>query len=190
MKLQLNLADSTVYSGFGSVPSGVYRVKIASTNVKKTQKDGYFIELGLQVVGGEHDGVTIAERLNIVNENADTVKYAKNTLKTILTYGEHKNPDYLEDSDEMLGIEVKVLVETTQEEYKDKMVDSSRIKSYFKVDKNEAIEPVAKKTEPVAAPVVTSAPPVAAPVTAPVVETAPPVTASAPASTSPFPWEK
>jgi hypothetical protein len=153
MQVKLDLSGSEVKTGFTVLPSGIYDMKIASSEVKETKAGGsYYLELSLEVMTGEHSGKMITDRLNIKNANKDTQKWALNNLKTILTMGGHKNPNYLEDTDEMIGLMVKVSVEEEATTYtkdgEQKEGKQNNIKGYFKIDSEKKSEP-APSQEPV-----------------------------------------
>jgi len=177
-QMNLDLSKASVASAFTTVPSGIYSAKVISATPKETAKKGFYLEIGFKILDGDHAGKVVADRLNIVNANPDTQSWALNNLKTILTAGGHKNPNFLKDTDELLGLEIKASIEASQGEYDGKTVTNNNFKGYFKLDKS-APSPVST--------------PVSAPVSAPVQETvsAPtPVSApvSAPASEQKFPW--
>lgn len=151
-KMNLDLSKASVATGFTTVPSGVYSTKIVSANPKETAKGGFYLEIGFQITDGEHSGKTVADRLNIVNANPDTQSWALNNLKTIMTVGGHKNPNMLVDTDELLGLELKVTIEASEGEYDGKKTVNNNFKGYFKAEKTAVAvaKPVEKKVEPVA----------------------------------------
>lgn len=163
-QMNLDLSGATVSTGFTSVPSGVYSAKIVSCTPKETAKKGYYLEIGFEILDTEHAGKTVADRLNIVNENQDTQRWALNNLKTILTAGGHKNPNFLKDTDETLGLTMKVSIEAVEGQYEGKTVTNNNFKGYFKIDKEVSAPTPKVAPAPVAEP---TAPPVSAPTPAP-----------------------
>lgn len=171
-KLGLNLSDAKVFTGFTVLPAGMYNFKIASCELKENNaKTGHYLEVGFQVLDGEHEGSQVTDRYNIDNPNKEAQEIGKNQLKTMITMAGHSNPDMIADTDELIGLKVKAAIEEEKTTYKkdgeDKEGKQNRFKSFFKYDANISSQPVKK-------------------------ETAAPTQESAPATTTPtesFPWE-
>jgi hypothetical protein len=66
------------------IPSGQYPVMIVSSEEKPTKSGtGSYIELAMQVQGGEFNGRKVYDRLNIRNQNQQAVDIAYSTLSAI-----------------------------------------------------------------------------------------------------------
>jgi len=69
--------DDVDGADFEPIPVGWYPVMIDNAEVKKTKAgDGAYILLEMSVLGGDHNGRKMFDRLNIVNKNPEAVKYA------------------------------------------------------------------------------------------------------------------
>lgn len=69
---------------FDVLPAGTYDVCIVESEMKPTKKgDGQYLQLTLQVLGGEYQNRKLFDRLNLVNPNATAVKIAQGTLSAI-----------------------------------------------------------------------------------------------------------
>lgn len=68
---------------FEVVPAGEYRVMISDSAMEASSKGGQFLKLTLQILDGPHAGVTLFDRLNLVNSNPKAVEIAQRTLSAI-----------------------------------------------------------------------------------------------------------
>ena len=70
--------------GFTVVPEGKYQVVIVGDKLTDTKAGtGKILELKVQIIEGEHRGVTVTDRLNIVNKSDIAQKIAQGQLKRI-----------------------------------------------------------------------------------------------------------
>ena len=66
------------------IPAGDYRMMIVDSAMENTKSgSGQFLKLTLQVIDGPHQGVTLFDRLNLVNSNPKAVEIAQRTLSAI-----------------------------------------------------------------------------------------------------------
>ena len=69
---------------FDVLPAGTYDVCIVASEMKTTKSGtGRYLQLTLQVLGGEFQNRKLFDRLNLENPNATAVKIAKGTLSAI-----------------------------------------------------------------------------------------------------------
>jgi hypothetical protein len=81
----INANEIAERNDFSPVPSGSYRVTIIGSEMKKTSRgDGEYLALEMDILDGDHAGRKIFERLNIVNQNQQTVDIAYRTLGEII----------------------------------------------------------------------------------------------------------
>lgn len=73
-------ATEVELSEYEILPEGDYVLQIVGSEIKPTAKGGTQLIFDMQVVGSTHDGKTIKERLNIVNDNQKAVEIAFQTL--------------------------------------------------------------------------------------------------------------
>jgi hypothetical protein len=69
---------------FDPLPRGEYEMMIVKSDVKATQAGtGHYIELEMHVLGGEHSGRRIWERLNVNNPNKTAQDIAEAALASL-----------------------------------------------------------------------------------------------------------
>ena len=69
---------------FDPVPAGKYNVIITESEMKPTKAgNGEYLELKMQIQGGNHDGRMLWDRLNLRNPNEQAVQIARQTLSAI-----------------------------------------------------------------------------------------------------------
>lgn len=112
---KLNLDLSTVERESASIvsllPAGSYDSVIFSTEVKETKsKNGFILTIFFRVIGGEHDGKVFRDGLNIVNKNTDAQRIALSRLKLIAELIGLKNPNRIDDSEELHGKKITAVL--------------------------------------------------------------------------------
>ena len=94
----------------GPLPEGKYEVIITRSDIKTTQRgDGEYIELEMQVTGGDHAGRRHWERLNINNPNKkaeDIARAALGQLCVALGVNDMSDTEQLHDIPFVASIEV------------------------------------------------------------------------------------
>lgn len=65
------------------IPAGDYKVMIVDSSMDPSKSGGQFLKLTLQVIDGPHQGVTLFDRLNLINSNPKAVEIAQRTLSAI-----------------------------------------------------------------------------------------------------------
>lgn len=121
MKVDLDLSGVSTMSSRVVVPTGNYAVRVTSAEPVEAKKKGnYYIQVAYSIVDGEYEGTVLTDRLNIVNDNDDAQRIGLSQLKTLLTAGNHKNPDYLKDTQEMVGLELSIYVEEVDHSFEAK----------------------------------------------------------------------
>lgn len=69
---------------FEPIPTSWYTGQIVESEMKATSKnDGHFLKLKVQVMGGDYNGRTVFDQLNLDNPNQQTVDIAYRTLSAI-----------------------------------------------------------------------------------------------------------
>lgn len=191
-QVKLDLSANTAYTGRTVLPTGIYNMEITRADVKETKAGGHMLEVDCTVMDGEHQSKIILERINIQHTNEKVVKYGLNQIKTILTVGGHSNPNFLADTDEMIGLKLRLSVEENIQ-MKDgqpvtddngKPYRENKVKGTFKYDDSVG----STSSEKVEAEATPSAAPSSAP--APTPSPAPAADAPAPAAqaSGSFPW--
>lgn len=84
VQINFNAAGVKPNATLEAIPTGHYPVMITNTTEKPTKKnDGAFIEVEMQIQGGEFAGRKVFDRLNIKNNNQTAVDIAYATLSAI-----------------------------------------------------------------------------------------------------------
>lgn len=91
-----------------SLPDGVYDVIITKTEEKPTKnRDGFFTEFHMIVQGGEFNGRTVIDRLNLKNKSTQAQEIAFGTLSSIC----HVTGRYeIQDTNQLCGVPIKIRV--------------------------------------------------------------------------------
>jgi hypothetical protein len=135
---QFNAGESEKMGNFSAIPAGVYIAQITKSEMKETKnKDGHYLQLQFQVLGGDHAGRMLFERLNLQNKNPVTVEIASKALATIC---EICNVDLLDDSEQLHGIpmSIRVTVKDATSQYS----EQNEIKGYEDYDGEPIQAPV------------------------------------------------
>lgn len=102
---------------FEPIPSGWYLATVTSSDVKQTKDGtGVYIDLQFTVVGPDHAGRIVFEKINIRNNSQRAEEIGLGTLRGLLAA---VGLPGIEDSDELLNktAEIKVGLEKPQEGY-------------------------------------------------------------------------
>lgn len=206
MKLGIDLTNVKTMSSRVVVPTGNYPARISGAEVKETNgKNGHYLQVDFQISAGEHKGTNLTQRLNINNPNPEATRIGLQQLKTIATVGGHQNPNYIGDTNELVGLKLNLYVEENETSFTGKdgnevETTENNIKAFYEYSeesassspkKEKASAPVAETpapwsppaTEaPAPAPTQAQAAPAAQEVAAPAPSAAP-----APAAQN-FPW--
>jgi len=93
------------------VPAGWYKAVITSSEEKPTKaQTGSYLQMGIEIIDGDHAGRKVTERLNLNNPNITAVEIAQRTLSSICRATGVMTPrqsDDLHDKPMMIKIAVK-----------------------------------------------------------------------------------
>lgn len=71
-------------ASFDDLPAGDYPVIITDSEMKDTKdRTGQYLNLTLQIIGEQHKGRKLFDRLNLINKNATAAQIAKQQLESI-----------------------------------------------------------------------------------------------------------
>ena len=125
-------------SSFIVLDEGKYKAVITADKLKDTKKgDGKYLELSLQVIEGDNAGVSINDRLNIMNPSEQAQAIGHGTLKRICTALNVPFPPT--DTTTLYGKPLEILVgieEFESNREAGKMLKSNTIKSYNAIVKD------------------------------------------------------
>lgn len=110
MQMNLDLSGVSGLSGKSVVPTGIYNVSISEADIKEVG-NGHMLKIKFSILDGEEKGSTPSEDMWVVHSNPKAADFGKSKLKTILIAGNHSNPEFLKDTNEMLGLKLKISVE-------------------------------------------------------------------------------
>jgi len=93
------------------VPAGWYKAVITSSEEKPTKaQTGSYLQMGIEIIEGDHAGRKVIERLNLNNPNSTAVDIAQRTLSSICRATGVMTPrqsDDLHDKPMMVKVKVK-----------------------------------------------------------------------------------
>lgn len=136
-----NAAESDKLGSFKAIPAGDYIAQIIKSELKSTKNnDGKYLSLTFQIIDGEHNGRQLFARLNLVNNNVQTVEIAQKTLATI---AECCGVDIVEDSEQLHGVPmvITVIVKPQDAQYP----ETNDIRGYARYEGAVTAAPVAAK---------------------------------------------
>jgi hypothetical protein len=135
---------------FGVIPAGDYEACIVNSEMKATKDGtGQYLNLEIQIVGGQYQNRKLFEKLNLVNKNDTAVTIAKGTLSAICRAVNVLTPN---DSSELHNKTFRISLTTKKSDYSGEM--ENRIKSF----KPRSAGPVVAAGETVSATTTSKAP--------------------------------
>jgi hypothetical protein len=130
--LGTNFDASTVdpSGGFPLIPAGKYLAHIVQSEMKHTKDStGRYLELHLEIIDGPYAKRKVFDRLNLYNQNEQTVTIAQRTLSQIC---HATGVMSVSDSEELHAR--RMLIDVRVEEGKGPYRDQNRIMSYARPD--------------------------------------------------------
>lgn len=115
---------------FEPIPAGKYNATIIESDMEQTKSgNGSFLKLTLQIQGGQYDGRTLIDRLNLKNPSQQAVDIARQTLSAICHAVDVMTP---KDSADLHNKTLVVSVKVKNRE--DNGEPTNEIKGYSKFD--------------------------------------------------------
>lgn len=108
VQLNSHLEQYSTLDSFSPLPPGEYRVGIMNSELKGTRSGGNMLSFTYEVMDGDFQGRKVWDRLNLWHSNPVTVEIAMRQLKSIATASGYPNPNYIPDSSELHGREMRV----------------------------------------------------------------------------------
>lgn len=134
---------------FEVLPPNNYRVVITDSDLKETARGGQMLKLNLQVQGGEFNNRVVFDNINIVCPGSDIAeRIGRERLSTICNI---IGVSQLKDTSQLHG---KPLMARIAIRKSDQYGDQNEVKGYMPLaaaPKPQAVKPVAKTAQPVAA---------------------------------------
>lgn len=109
-QLNFNAATVAPQEALEALPAGWYAAQIVESEMKPTSNgQGQYLQLTLQIMGGQFNGRKVRDRLNLVNANQTAVEIAYQTLSAIC---HATNIIQIQDTQQLHGrpMEIKVSV--------------------------------------------------------------------------------
>lgn len=132
--LNFNASGVKPNTGFEPVPSGTYPVTITKSEEKPTKSgNGSYLELSMTIQGGEHNGKTVIDRLNLRNPNQQAVDIAFGTLSAICHVTGRMQ---VQDSQQLHGVPFQVIVIKKEREDQPGTF-SNEVKGYKDINGND-----------------------------------------------------
>ncbi len=142
MKIGIDLSDVEVSeSGFKSLPAGRYPATIIDSDYKATKSgEGMCLHLVFAITEGEYAGRQLRDFLTLEHTNEQTVNIAKAKLKELAVAAGHKNPDRVEDTDELHGPLTVVVTRKEDKDWGDDDGFVNRIQRYMAKDASSDVK--------------------------------------------------
>ncbi len=122
------------------LPAGWYNAKIHSADLKPTKSgDGKYIALRFDITGPERQGRVVFTNININNKNPAAEDIGRRQLGEIMRSA---NLAKIQDTDQLIGIELKIKVGIQKSE---QYGDSNTVSGYKAIDGAMASLPAASK---------------------------------------------
>lgn len=116
MDLSLDLTGVSEMQGNSPVPPGEYNVVIAATEYKESKRGtGGYLRMQYKISDGPHNGRSVFDNLNLWHEQQNTRYIAQSRLKAIAKAVGHPNPNFIRNTDELLGGRMLVRVSVSDE---------------------------------------------------------------------------
>ncbi len=136
-----------------ALESGDYPFMITDTEYKSTKAgNGMCLHVTLHCIHPDHSRVELRDFLTLEHPNPDTVRIAKGRLKQIGLACKVKNPDFIQDSEELHNIPFVASVskeEAQDPKYGDVDGYENRIAKYKQIDGNAPMsEPLPEQSQP------------------------------------------
>lgn len=113
-------------SDFGIIPVGDYEACIVNSEMKPTKDgQGQYLNLEIQIVGGQYQNRKLFEKLNLVNKSDTAVTIAKGTLSAICRAVGVLTPN---DSSDLHNKTFRIAVGSKKSDYSGEM--ENKIKSF------------------------------------------------------------
>jgi hypothetical protein len=138
-----------------AVPTGNYEVRIAEAEVRETKaKNGHCLKLTYVINKGEYEGNELrsSDFINIDNPSEDATRIGLSIVKTIMTVGGHKNPNMLNDTDELIGLCFGIYTEEEPDSFDDSQgnkveTTKNNYRSYFEFTEEETASSPTKTSQ-------------------------------------------
>ena len=137
--INLNLNDVEAQTVFDPIPEGDYRVKLVDTGVFTSKAGNTCVKAVFEVMGEKFAGRKIFENFTM------TSQVGKSRFKSMLVAGGHKNPDFIEDTEEAHGMELVASIGIERDE---QWGDKNRVKSFKKAYRGTPAKPSTQAPPP------------------------------------------
>lgn len=122
-----NAPDAPVYE---PAPEGTYKAKVVDSEVTKSKSGNHMINWTWEIEGGQCDGKKVFDRI-MLSGSDKSVEVGRSRLKAMAVACNHKNPNFVRDTEEFHGLSCMIRVGLeTREGYEPKNV----IRSFKAID--------------------------------------------------------
>ena len=116
VQLNSHLEQYAPLENFRLLPPGEYRVQITRSELKETRNGGPVLSLTYEIREGAFQGRRVWDYLRLWHANPVTAEIAMRRLKSIATASGCPNPNYIADSSELHGREMRIKVSIRRDE--------------------------------------------------------------------------
>lgn len=114
--LNSHLEQYAPLENFRLLPPGEYRVQITRSELKETRNGGPVLSFTYEIREGAFQGRRVWDYLRLWHANPVTAEIAMRRLKSIATASGCPNPNYIADSSELHGREMRIKVSIRRDE--------------------------------------------------------------------------
>lgn len=114
--LNSHLEQYAPLENFRLLPPGEYRVQITRSELKETRNGGPVLSFTYEIREGAFQGRRVWDYLRLWHANPVTAEIAMRQLKSIATASGCPNPNYIADSSELHGREMRIKVSIRRDE--------------------------------------------------------------------------
>lgn len=116
VQLNSHLEQYAPLENFRLLPPGEYRVQIIRSELKETRNGGPVLSFTYEIREGAFQGRRVWDYLRLWHANPVTAEIAMRRLKSIATASGCPNPNYIADSSELHGREMRIKVSIRRDE--------------------------------------------------------------------------
>lgn len=112
-QLNLNLENTETQTAFEPLPAGDYLAQIVGSEIKESRSGTHYIKFTWAILDEKYRNRQVFENVSITNPQGKTyqpggspMEIGQRKLKTIAVCGNHPNPNFLKDTEELHGLPV------------------------------------------------------------------------------------
>ena len=101
---------------FSPVPDGEYLCTVCDSKIRTTRAGDQQLSLTYRIDAGDYKNRKVFDNFNLWSMNQQALEIAQRNLKTLATVAGHPNPNYIQDSSELHGLQFTIRIKTKEGE--------------------------------------------------------------------------